>query len=183
MCTNQKCIVLFDTNYAFKLFPQEIDHFVLVFSVGRFLLDCGEGIRDNGEENAHQSNVDHHDKREEEDRSKELVRAAHRLEIKCAKREGERGLSRLHKSVVTTHVFSKEQVGGEDEGQEVEKEGDGEDFEVLGGQLDGLPEHVHLLVELKQLQELDRRQENHTGRHVAIQFIVHRQRLEVDKLR
>ena len=68
--------------------------------------------------------------------------------------------------------MSKQQVASDDKGEEIEKECNGEDLEILRGNSDGVSEHVHLFVELKQLKELDGGKEYNKSCHVAIELVI-----------
>ena len=89
----------------------------------------------------------------------------------------------MYDTVIRRQLLPEEKVASEDKSEEVEKESDGEDLEVLGGHSDSITEHVHLLVELKKFQELDGGEEYDKSRHVAVELIIQGEGLEVDKLR
>ena len=70
-CTHVQATTLLEAEQASEPFPHKVDNLVLVAAQRRVLLDLREGVADDGEEDGHEADVDHHDVGEEEEGSEE----------------------------------------------------------------------------------------------------------------
>ena len=80
-------VVSFNSNDALKLSPHEIHHLIFIGSSLGVLLDSCESIRNNGEKDTHQPNVDNCNIGEEEEWTKDLLSSGHRWKVKRSKRK------------------------------------------------------------------------------------------------
>ena len=161
---------LFHAKEPLDFTPDELHYLIVVALVLRVCLHHGKAVTDDGEEHAHQADLNHPHIEEEEERT-QWVGRPQRLKVKAAKGKSEQRLDSADERGVDVDRVAKELVGHHAEGQVVDQEYHREDLKVLGGIADGVAKLAHALVELEHLDELDGRQEHDDGQHEAKQLI------------
>lgn len=96
-----------EAHEALEAGPHEVNDFVFIAAQGHIVLDLAEGVADDGEENGHQPDVDHHDVGEEEDGAQDGLRVGHALEVEGAERESEHALRCPDDVVVCCYHLAK----------------------------------------------------------------------------
>ena len=171
--------ILSPTEDAFEFAHHEVDDLVVVGAQVGVGLHLREGVVDDGEEHAHQPDVDDADVQEEEHGSHDAVRVLERLEVEVAESEGEEGLEGAGERAVVGQLAAEQQVPHEAEGGVVDEERDAEHLQVLRRQLDRVAQHAHAPVKLEHLDELDRRHEDDAREHQTEHLVPDRDRHEV----